>query len=154
MVEKQQGKVPDKNVFGARGTYSGRDFDPELAGGPLRDLYNDKIKFTDRGIDVVEKHTARFGPDDANQYMIDRLRQISRGEIEATQVDRNFYSHELREYVRYRRLGWEKGAPSNIDEAHDLWNNTHTATLEEYRIQGNPDPQLYHPEAMKLWGEF
>ena len=86
--------------------------------------------------------------------MIERLRQISRGEIEPTQVDRNFYSHELREYTRYRRLGWESGAPSNIDDAHSLWNNTHSATLEEYRIQGNPDPQFYHPEAIDLWGNF
>ncbi|MET0089709.1 MAG: hypothetical protein ABW068_06760 [Candidatus Thiodiazotropha sp.] len=84
---------PDKTAYGARGKYSGRDFDPEQAGGPLRDLNNDNIKFTDKGVDIVEKHTSRFGPDDANQHMIDRLRQISRGEIEPTQVDRNFYSH-------------------------------------------------------------
>ncbi|WP_217990197.1 hypothetical protein [Pseudomonas indica] len=147
--------VPNNTHLGARGAYSGREFDPDLAGGPLRDLYNDKIKFTDRGIDVVEKHTARFGPDEANQYMIDRLRKIASGEIEPTQVDRNFYSHELREYVRYRRLGWETGQPVDLMQQRNLWNNTHTATLEEYRIPGpNTDPYLYHPEAIKLMEGF
>jgi hypothetical protein len=136
---------------GARGTFSTREFDPSLAGGPLRDLSADSIKFTERGISVVEQHTARFGPDAANEYMIDRLRQISRGEIEATAVDRNFYSHELREFVRYRQLGWEAGQPGDPMAAYRLWNNAHTATLEEYRILGPiTDTSLYQPNAIKL----
>ncbi len=87
--------------------------------------------------------------------MIDRLRQIANGGVEATVVDRNFYSHELREYVRYRQLGWETGQPTDVMQQRNLWNNTHTATLEEYGIKGpNTDPYLYHPEAIKLMGGF
>ncbi|MBI2308441.1 MAG: LysM peptidoglycan-binding domain-containing protein [Rhodocyclales bacterium] len=145
--------VANSEVRGARGLYSTREFDPAAAGGPLRELSADNIRFTESGVSVVEKHTARFGPDPANEYMTNRLRQISNGEIEATAVDRNFYSHELREYVRYRRQGWESGQPSDPAAAYRLWNNTHTATLEEYRILGpNTDPRLYHPNAIKLMG--
>lgn len=76
--------------------------------------------------------------------MIRRLRRIASGEIEATQADLNFYTHELREYVRYRRLGWEDGQPSDPMASRELWNDTHTATLEDYRLH---DGELYHPDA-------
>ncbi|MEO4030234.1 hypothetical protein ABH313_19595 [Chromobacterium vaccinii] len=147
-VERVVGDVPNSTVnqgiFGARGPYSGRPFEPSEAGGPLRDLTTDNIKVTARGIEIVEKHTSRFGPDEGNGFMIDRLRKIAGGRVEATQYDLNYYSHELREYTRYRRLGWEVGQPSDPMAARDLWNNTHSATLEEYRLR---DGQLYHPEA-------
>ncbi len=138
-------------IYGARGSTSGRLFDETAAGGPIRDLAGSqaKIKFTHQGIDIVEKHISRFGPDAANQYMVSRLRSIASGEITATQVDRNFYSHELREFVRYRRLGWENGTPANYNAAQELWNNTHTATLEEYGLSG-ADKELYHAEALEL----
>ncbi|MDP9933652.1 hypothetical protein J2X92_005917 [Variovorax paradoxus] len=131
-------------IFGARGPTSGRTFDPLEAGGPLRDLSMDRLKVTDRGIDVVIKHTSRFGPDEANAFMVNRLRQISSGKLEASAYDLNYYSHELREYTRYRRMGWETGQPADMMNARNLWNNTHTATLEEYRLR---DGQLYHPSA-------
>jgi len=41
----------------------------------------------------------------------------------------------------------ETGRPDDNIEAYDLWNNTHTATLEDYRITGD---ELYHPDA-PLW---
>jgi hypothetical protein len=141
--------------LGARGAFSTREFDPALAGGPLRELSADRILITERGVAVVEEHAARFGPDAANHYMIGRLRGIVNGEISPTAVDRNFYSHELREYVRYRRLGWKSGKPADTNASYNLWNNAHTATLEEYRIIGpNTNSQLYHPEAIKLMGDF
>jgi hypothetical protein len=139
--------------LGARGLFSGRDFDPALAGGPIRNLSVDNIRFTDRGVDVVARHTARFGEDAANDHMVGRLRSIAAGEIEPTIIDRNFYTHELREYTRYRRLGWESGQPAG-DAGYDLWNHAHTATLEDYRIVGHPTPQLYHPEAIRLMGGY
>ena len=139
------------SVFGARGVVSGRVFDEAAAGGELRDLVGtqSRIKFTHQGIDVVKAHTSRFGADAANQYMINRLRAIANGEIPATTIDRNFYSHELREFVRYRRLGWGSGVPKSLEEREFLWNNTHTATLEEYGLSGNSE-ELYHPEALTL----
>jgi YD repeat-containing protein len=138
-------------IFGGRGAISGRVFDETAAGGPLRNLAGtqSRIRFTHRGIDVVEAHTSRFGFDVANQYMIERLRAIADGKISATQIDRNFYSHELREFVRYRRLGWGVGVPPIEEVAQTLWNNTHTATLEEYGIS-NVDLELYYPQALQL----
>ena len=106
----------ESSIFGARGVVSGRAFDEAAAGGELRDLVGtqSRIKFTHQGVDVVKAHTSRFGADAANQYMINRLRAIANGEIPATTIDRNFYSHELREFVRYRRLGWGSGVPKSF----------------------------------------
>jgi hypothetical protein len=92
----------------------------------------------------VERHVARFGPDAANQGMIRRLRDIASGKLQPTQADLNFYSHELREFVRYRQLGWRTGQPTGADAAYELWNNAHTATLEDYLLREGPGV-LYHP---------
>ena len=144
--------VPDAKVvapnrpLGGRGPNSGREFDPSKAGGPIRQLSTDKIKITDRGIDFVERHLERFGPDPANQAMVQRLRDIASGKIKPTQTDLNFYSHELRESIRYKKLGFPSGQPESVDEAYDLWNNAHTGTLEDYRLREGPGV-LYHPSA-------
>lgn len=130
--------------LGARGPASGREFDPDLAGGPVRKLTTANIKITTRGIDFVELHVARFGPDAANHGMIQRLRDIAGGRLQPTQADLNFYSHELREFVRYRRLGWRTSQPVGDDAMRELWNNTHSATLEDYLLREGPGV-LYHP---------
>ena len=130
--------------MGESGPFSGREFDPAAAGGPIRQLTTDRIRITNPGIEVVEQHVARFGPDPANRAMIRRLRDIAAGRLQASQADLNFYSHELREFVRYRELGWPTGQPSSVDAARDLWNNAHTATLEDYGLREGPGV-LYHP---------
>ena len=132
--------------FGARGAASGRPFDPELAGGPIENLTTDGVNITHEGIAIVEKHTSRFGDDPGNEFMINRLKKIADGEIPHEQVDLNYYTHECREYQRYCNLGWETGAPADNLEAHELWNNTHTATLEDYKLEGSLE-DLYHPDA-------
>ncbi|MDO5290733.1 MAG: hypothetical protein Q4F13_14035 [Pseudomonadota bacterium] len=146
------GRGPDGRLYAnttntVLGAASGRTFDPSQAGGPVRQLHTNGVRITDRGVDVVERHISRFDYDGANDFMISRLRQISRGELEPTQWDLNYYTHELREYVRYRRLGWEVGAPDDIMDRHTLWNNAHTATLEDYGLN---DRALYHPEALNV----
>lgn len=80
--------------------------------------------------------------------MVQRLRDIADGKLKATQTDLNFYSHELRESVRYRRLGQPTGQPLNRDAAYDLWNNAHTGTLEDYRLLERPGV-LYHPSVIR-----
>lgn len=123
-----------------------REFDPTQAGGPIRQLSMGRIRVTDRGIDAVERHIGRFGNDEANQVMVDRLRGIAGGEIESTQPDLNFYSHELRESVRYRRRGFPTGAGDD----YELWNNAHTATLADYGLEeldADKNRNLFHPEA-------
>jgi hypothetical protein len=124
----------------------GRELDPTRAGGPIRQLSTGRIRVTDRGVDAVERHIGRFGSDDANQVMVNRLRRIASGEIAGTKYDLNYYSHELREFVRYRRQGFPTGAGDN----YDLWNNAHTATLEDYglkELDADRNRNLFHPEA-------
>ncbi len=77
--------------------------------------------------------------------MLSRLQQIADGKLAPTQYDLNFYTHEIRECRRYTNLGWESGVPEDADARHELWNNAHTATLEDYRLK---DENLYHPDAL------
>lgn len=91
----------------------------------------------------MEKHIARFGSDLPNALMIERLREISRGQRQSTPYDLNFYTHELREFVRYRRLGWDTGQPDDPEAANDLWNHAHTASLEDYNLPATG--AIYHP---------
>ncbi len=129
--------------LGRRGPISGRVFDPSNAGGPIRQLTTKRIKITDRGITYAERHLSRFGPDAANEGMVQRLRDIAAGKLVPTQVDLNFYSHELRESIRYRRLGFPSGQPLDAEAAFDLWNNAHSASLENYLLREGRGV-LYH----------
>ncbi|WP_232799329.1 pyocin [Proteus vulgaris] len=71
-----------------------------------------------------------------------------RGEIKATDINKWFNTHEIRELERYRNLGIKDGEiPSNIDE---VWNNTHTAKREDYDINERTQP-LYTPEDIELY---
>ena len=154
---KPLGKTLDncKNApKGARGPATAWDgFDEALAGGPVRNLTTNRVKVTSRGIDVVERHLSRFGPDKANSMMVERLRKIANGEITPTAQDLNFYTHELREFVRYRRLGWADDVPANGEARRQLWLQTHSATLDDYGLPLRRDDLLYHPDALSFIGE-
>ncbi|HEY1354334.1 MAG TPA: SpvB/TcaC N-terminal domain-containing protein [Ktedonobacteraceae bacterium] len=141
-----RGPIPRKpDEFGTHtGAASGRPFTPSEAGGPIRDLSTRGVRVTSRGIDVVERHLARFGSDPQNAASIQRLRDIAAGRTAATQADLNFYTHELREFVRYRNLGFPSGVPASEAQAHALWNNAHTAALEDYGLRQGVGV-LYHP---------
>ncbi|WP_419688228.1 Ig-like domain repeat protein [Burkholderia theae] len=146
-AESLAGDVATESVpefFGARGPASGRLYDPTQAGGPIQQLTTDGVQITHDGIDTVEQHIARFGQDNANDFMVNRLRGIANGNLEATQYDLNYYTHELTEFQRYTNLGWEVGQPADPTKAYQLWNNAHTATLEDFGLK---DGQLYHPDA-------
>ncbi|NET39573.1 MAG: hypothetical protein F6K19_47700 [Cyanothece sp. SIO1E1] len=133
--------------FGSHlGGASGRPFYPQEIGLPLskRQLSPEGIRITNRGVNKVEQHLSRFGPDPQNQAQLRRLREIASGGLEPTQADLNNYTHELREFLRYKNLGYETGVPSNPDAAARLWNNTHTATLEEFGLREGFGV-LYHP---------
>jgi hypothetical protein len=135
---------PEQYPAGARGPSSGREFESGLAGGAIRRLSTRRVRVTERGVDVVERHVARFGPDAPNQAMIRRLRAVASGRRTATRFDLNFYTHELREFTRYRRLGWNTGQPPDPEAAYELWNHTHTAALEDYGLPAAG--ALYDPE--------
>ena len=144
------GGAAEARVLGARGpATSWEGFSEELAGGPVRQLSTSKLRVTGKGVTVAEKHTLRFGPDRPNEIMIQRLRQIASGELQATEQDLNFYAHELRESVRYRRMGYPEGLPPTGDAQRELWLQTHSATLEDYGLPLRSESLLYHPEALK-----
>ena len=129
-----------------RGKYSGRLFNPAKAGGPILDLDWTSATVTQAGIDLVKVHTGRFGPSDANAIMIDRLEKIHQGKLVVTSIDKRFYTHELRELERFRTLGVADGVNPNDEGA--IWNNTHAATLEDYKLKEGSE-LLYTLEALE-----
>lgn len=132
----------------AKGKYSGRDYNTDKAGGPIQDLDWRTAAIDRAGVDNVKLHTGRFGASADNAVMIDRLEKILKGELQPTDIDKRFYTHEIRELERYRNLGVKDGErPKNRSE---VWNNTHTATLEDYKINEKTQP-LYTPEAEEAY---
>ncbi|RAI64546.1 S-type Pyocin [Pseudomonas fluorescens] len=128
-----------------RGKYSGRFFNPAKAGGPILDLDWTSATVSQAGIDLVKLHTGRFSPSDANAIMIERLKKILLGELVITDVDKRFYTHEIRELERFRALGVADGV--NSDDGV-IWNNTHAATLEDYKVK-DAFELLYTPDAIE-----
>ncbi|WP_433735965.1 S-type pyocin domain-containing protein [Pseudomonas putida] len=129
-----------------RGKYSGRPYNPAKAGGPILDLDWTKAIVTQAGIDLVKLHTGRFEPSDANVIMIERLEKILQGKLVVTDIDKRFYTHELRELERFRVLGVADGV--NPKDEGATWNNTHAATLEDYKLKGASE-LLYTPDALE-----
>ncbi len=79
--------------------------------------------------------------------MIERLEKIERGELQITDWDKRYFTHETREFERYKNLGYENTKNNLIPE--DVCNNTHSATLEDYKlseIDTNGQLTLYHPD--------
>ncbi|CAI1077938.1 Colicin-D [Serratia entomophila] len=129
----------------AKGQYSGRDFHTDKAGGPIQNLDWKTATIDRTGVDKVNLHTGRFGASAENAVMIDRLEKILKGELQATDTDKRYYTHEVRELERYRALGVADGTVPEND--YEIWNNTHTATLEDYRLSSD-ETLLYTPEAL------
>lgn len=128
-----------------KGAISGRPFNPSKAGGKILNLSYQNVKITDKGVSLVEAHVRRFNPvGEAELKMVERLRSIATQTLVAEPVDLRFYTHELREYLRYKKLGYPTGQPTNPDDAYELWNNAHTATLEDYKLKEGFGI-LFHP---------
>jgi hypothetical protein len=138
-------------LTGATGQISGREYNPSDIGLPIRSSNLNQVKVTKTGIDRVKAHTDRFGYAPSNDYMIQRLELIANGKIEATSTDLVYYTHEIKESLRYKKLGFTQGVPNDINQAGELWNNTHTATLEDFRVT---DRQLLFPEARSLEAKY
>ena len=97
----------------------------------------------------MKLHTGRFDETPENSVMIARLEKILQGELQPTDTDKRFYTHEIRELERYRNLGIKDGTvPKNFQEQKAIWNNTHSATLEDYKIDERNKP-LYSSDAIK-----
>jgi hypothetical protein len=126
--------------------HSGRDFNPEETGLPVTSSDWVPSIIAKNGIDIVKLHTSKFPDSDANKIMIDRLERIFRGELEVTDTDKRFYTHEIREFERLKALGY--GDTEMPDKDSSVWNNVHTATLEDYKLKDDPT-LLYTPEALE-----
>ncbi|AFZ05283.1 hypothetical protein Osc7112_0693 [Oscillatoria nigro-viridis PCC 7112] len=128
-----------------KGATSGRPFNPSKAGGKILNLSYQNVKITDKGVGLVEAHVRRFNPvGESELKIVERLRSIATQTLVAEPVDLRFYTHELREYLRYKKLGYPTGQPADPDEAYELWNNAHTATLEDYKLKEGFGV-LFHP---------
>ena len=135
-----------------KGKYCKRSFDLNNCGGKILDLDWANTKITNEGIEVVKKHIGRFEDVEANRKMIKRLEDILSNKIEITDYDKRFYTHEIREFERYKALGYENTLQKNITE-NDIYNNAHSATLEDYKINEldlNGNRQLYHPDIEEI----
>lgn len=139
MVSKPYGET------NAKGKYSGRDYNTDKAGGPIQNLDWKGASIDRAGVDKVKLHTGRFGESPDNKVMIDRLEKILKGELQATDTDKRFYTHEIRELERYRALGVSDGVSDD-----SVWNSAHTATLEDYKINEKNQP-MYTPEALEAY---
>ncbi|MBT9266666.1 hypothetical protein KKQ10_17425 [Pseudomonas sp. MG-9] len=128
-----------------KGKYSGRIYNPEQSGGPILDLDWHTAVITNAGVIAVKLHVARFNQSDANDVMIQRLERIWNGDLNHTDTDLRYYTHELRELERYRNFGYSD-TTSPSDES-PIWNNAHTATLEDYKL-GSELTLLYNEEAI------
>ncbi|XVN17514.1 S-type pyocin domain-containing protein [Pseudomonas corrugata] len=128
-----------------KGEHSGRDFNPDKAGGPIIDLDWRTATVTREGIDTIKLHIARLSPSDANGVMIKRLENILSGDIDVTDTDLRYYTHEIRELKRFRNLGLRDDFVPTDDSSY--WNNAHTATLEDYKIQDRAS-LLYTTDAL------
>ncbi|MHC8345112.1 S-type pyocin domain-containing protein [Pseudomonas sp. RT6P73] len=129
-----------------KGTYSGRYFNPDQAGDPILDLNWRTAIITQEGINAVKLHIARLDQSDANDIMIQRLEKIIRQQSLTTDTDLRYYTHEIRELERFRALGLRDDFKPDKDSP--IWNNAHTATLEDYKL-GDIESLLYTEEAIK-----
>jgi len=137
---------------GARGPASGRPFEPEAAGGPIQQLDATGEVITSEGVQRAAAHLQRFTGGGTmatpERAMLDRLTSIAAGDTEPTCYDLNFYTHELDEAARYAQLGFgpESGADLGSPDMYEVWNNVHTAALEDYGISGADVflPELRH----------
>lgn len=130
------------------GKYSNRPFKPQKSGGRILNLSWKNAEITKEGIEIVKRHLSRFDDVTANRKMIARLEKIEKKEIPITDWDKRYYTHELREYERYKKIGVKDGI--NLEE---IYNDAHTATLEDYKISeydNNGKDNIYHPDVEEI----
>lgn len=85
--------------------------------------------------------------------MIDRLERILKGELQTTDTDTRFYTHEIRELERYRNPGIKDGeVPKSVHEQKAAWSNTHTATPEDDKIN-EKEQSFYTDDALQAADE-
>lgn len=126
-----------------KGEVSGRHFDPDDAGGSIVKKSWSNPNINNSGVDDISTHLSRFDPGPEmtanNNFMLDRLNQIKNGQLQPTDFDKRFYTHELEELARYQN----KGIPNGTNDP-DFYYNAHTASLESYSVNEVVE-KLYPP---------
>ena len=121
--------VPERMVHRVANS---KEFDSAQAGGLVRNPPIEGVRITDRGAGVVERHISRFQSEDANNFMIERLRRIAQISLKPTERDLNYHMHELREYVKYRHLGegiWRPKGFNGSSQIMEQYARSHTKGL-------------------------
>lgn len=109
----------------------------EGVGKAVKRAANQEIKIASEGIQNIERHLATMDFDQANQVMIKRLKDIASGTLKPTNVDLNFYAHELREMELMKQgMGYTEA---------------HAKALKEYGIAHKKGykAQLYTKKALR-----
>jgi hypothetical protein len=132
------------NELKAIGEFSKRYFDPDDSGGIITKKNWKTTTFTVADIDKIQLHLTRFKEPvemvKNNNFMINILRRIQKGEIPATDIDKRFYTHELEESQRYKYKNIPDLANNEL-----FYLNAHTASLEVYGVNEVTE-KLYRPE--------
>ncbi|MCI0719494.1 MAG: hypothetical protein L0338_11085 [Acidobacteria bacterium] len=123
--------------FAAKGTGA---FNPAFSGGGngLGSIFGKEIRVSQRGLDLVEGHLARFGPVEENTMMLDRLRSALANGQKIRGGDASFYLHEASEATMM-------GRGMSYDAAH-------AAALQKYGVSPF---SVYSPQVIQaLPGSF
>ena len=130
-----------------------KGWDDAFAGGPVRKLTTDRIKITGRGVSVVKRTPDDSGLTRPTRIMVQSCGGLHAESCVAAAEDFNFYSHELREYVRYRRLGWPTGVPRRFRVRDEVYGDMRIAHARRLWIPLRRDDLLYHPDSLPFIGE-
>ena len=84
---------------------NGREFDSAQAGGLVRNLPIEGVRITDRGAGVVERHISRFQSENANNFMIERLRRIAQISLKPTERDLNYHYARIEGICQIQAFG-------------------------------------------------
>ncbi len=125
-------------------------FLPDLHLDKSKLLPLNKIKITSGGLEKVKAHLEKFAKDapggvwEHNKIMIERLQKVIDGDLDVTNTDKLFYSHEVSEALIMDKL-LKDGMP--FDEAYQ---KAHKEAADLYNA--NPSGvDFYTPEANKAF---
>jgi RHS repeat-associated protein len=98
---------------------------------------------SEKGLNIVKDHLSKFGADEGNAGMIQRLENALANGERITGADRNFYMHELKENTVMNGL-MKKGA--TFDDAYEV---AHPGAIQWDKVSPF---ELYHPEIIQKCG--
>ncbi|HEY0426484.1 MAG TPA: SpvB/TcaC N-terminal domain-containing protein [Pyrinomonadaceae bacterium] len=107
-------------------------------GAGLGRLATAELQVSERGLEIVEQHLARFGSVPQNEAMIARLREALSQGRRISGADASFYMHEVNEATLMGR--------------GMVYDTAHAAALSKYQVSPF---SVYHPEVIQAFpGEF